>query len=62
MRVEHDDEVWDRWQGAYVSAVGIAGGESEMARDERREAQVWSMSEGLVRRTLGNDALWPWLR
>lgn len=62
LRVEHDDEVWDRWQGAYVSAVGIAGGESEMARDERREAQVWSMSEGLVRRTLGNDALWPWLR
>ncbi len=61
LRVEHREEAWDRWQGAYVSAVGVAGGESEMARDEGREGQLWSMSEDLVRRRLGNDALRPWL-
>lgn len=60
LHVEDREGDWDRWQGAYVSAVGVAGGESEMARDERREAQLWSMSENLVRRRLGNDVLRSW--
>nr|VWO99411.1 G protein beta subunit Gib2 [Ganoderma boninense] len=60
LRVEHGEDVWERWQGAYVSAVCVAGGESEMARDGEREAQLWRMSEDLVKRRLGNDALRPW--
>ncbi|KAI1794103.1 NAD(P)-binding protein [Ganoderma leucocontextum] len=60
LRADQGEEEWERWQGAYVSAVGVAGGEGELARDEGREAQLWRMSEALVRRRLGNDALRPW--
>ena len=54
------EEEWERWQGAYVSAVGVVGEESRMARDEMREEQLWRMSESLVKQRLGEDALWPW--
>ncbi|RPD59889.1 NAD(P)-binding protein [Lentinus tigrinus ALCF2SS1-6] len=54
------EEHWERWQGAYVSAPGVRGAESSMAKDEEREEMLWSMSEKLVRQMLGNDALHPW--
>ncbi|TBU56866.1 NAD(P)-binding protein [Dichomitus squalens] len=54
------EEEWARWQGAYVSAVGVAGEGSEMARDGMREEQLWRMSESLLRTSLGEDALRPW--
>ncbi|KAI0328620.1 NAD(P)-binding protein [Cubamyces sp. BRFM 1775] len=49
-----------RWQGAYVVAPGRDGGESAMARDADLGARLWAMSEDLVRKRLGGDALRPW--
>ncbi|KAH9892550.1 hypothetical protein C8Q73DRAFT_619882, partial [Cubamyces lactineus] len=49
-----------RWQGAYVVAPGRDGGESAMARDADLGARLWTMSEDLVRKRLGEDALRPW--
>ncbi|RDX55066.1 hypothetical protein OH76DRAFT_1397409 [Lentinus brumalis] len=54
------EEHWEKWQGAYVSAPRVRGAESDMAQDEERGELLWTMSETLVRRVLGNDALHPW--
>ena len=56
---EVEDE-WENWQGAYVAAPGMAGGESTMARDEERGQRLWAMSESLIRQRLRNDALYSW--
>ncbi|KAI0743472.1 hypothetical protein C8Q80DRAFT_1181381 [Daedaleopsis nitida] len=55
------EDNWEMWQGAYVSAPEVSGHESSIARDEERGARLWAMSEDLVRKSLGNDALHPWI-
>ena len=54
------EDNWEDWQGVYVSTPGTVGAESDMARDEKRGARLWDMSESLVRMSLGHDALLPW--
>ncbi|OJT10471.1 hypothetical protein TRAPUB_13070 [Trametes pubescens] len=54
------EQDWERWQGAYVTVPGQEDAGCAMARDETRGARLWAMSEDLVRKRLGEDALQPW--
>ncbi|KAL1939820.1 hypothetical protein VTO73DRAFT_9520 [Trametes versicolor] len=54
------EQEWERWQGAFVSAPVQEDAEYALARDEARGARLWAMSEDLVRKRLGKDALQPW--
>ncbi|KAI0775684.1 hypothetical protein BD413DRAFT_471036 [Trametes elegans] len=49
-----------RWQGACVVAPGVERAEKGRAGDEELGARLWAMSEDLVRKRLGKDALRPW--
>lgn len=54
------EQEWERWQGAYVIAPRQEHAECAVTRDEARGARLWAMSEDLVRKRLGKDALQPW--
>ena len=54
------DERYEEIQGAYVPDPGKIGRETEQARDETLEDNVWNLCERLIKDKAGSDAPYPW--
>ncbi|KZV83935.1 NAD(P)-binding protein [Exidia glandulosa HHB12029] len=48
------------YQGVYISDPGVVGGETEQAKSEELGVNVWNLCEGLIKKTLGADAMLSW--
>ncbi len=56
-----DDVIGEqKWQGKYVTDPSEEGKESEMARDEELEDNLWKLSESIVKEKLGSEGLLSW--
>lgn len=49
-----------QWNGVYLNNPGKLGKESSQASDGELGARLWSLSDCLVRKTVGDDALNSW--
>jgi len=49
-----------KWQGAYLTDPGTLGKETSQAQEAQLGANLWSLSEQLVKEKAGQDALLPW--
>jgi len=48
------------WQGKYYTDPAKVGGESNQACDEKIGANLWNLSNKVVKEKLGEDGLLPW--
>jgi len=55
-----DDVVKNDWNGVYLSDPGTLGKESAQGEDLNLGAALWELSERMVTRIVGKDALVPW--
>ncbi|KAF9820256.1 hypothetical protein IEO21_01470 [Rhodonia placenta] len=49
-----------KWNGRYITDPGEASKESDMAHDPELGANLWRLSEQIVKEKLGEDSLLPW--